>query len=86
MLPFLKNKERGLASVIISKRQPSGSIEEVSQEADDPSAAIESCASDLIKAIEAKDVKAVAAALQAAFEICDSQPHVEGPHTDKDSA
>lgn len=81
MLPFLKNKERGLASVIISKRQPSGSIEEMSPEADDSTAAIDSCAGDLIKAIESKDVKAVAAAIQAAFEICASQEP-----TDKDSA
>lgn len=41
---------------------------------------LESAAEDLISAVHSKDVKAVCAALRAAFEICDSQPHEEGPH------
>ncbi len=35
---------------------------------------------ELIKAIEAKDTAGVARALKNAFELCDSQPHEEGPH------
>jgi len=38
------------------------------------------CAEDLIKAIHAKDTSATASALRAAFELCDSEPHDEGPH------
>lgn len=41
---------------------------------------MEAAASDLLKAIAAGDAKAVAAALQAAFELADSMPHVEGEH------
>ena len=37
-------------------------------------------AEDLINAIHSKDVGAVAKALEAAFEIADSQPHEEGSH------
>lgn len=35
---------------------------------------------DLITAIQAGDEKAVAQAIQAAFEILDASPHEEGPH------
>jgi hypothetical protein len=38
-------------------------------------------ANDLKNALDANDMAAAAAALRAAFEILDSQPHVEGPHT-----
>lgn len=41
---------------------------------------LESAAQDLLDAIEKKDTKALAIALRAAFELCDSEPHEEGPH------
>jgi hypothetical protein len=41
-------------------------------------------AQDLINAVHSKDVKAVAEALRAAFELADSGPHSEGPHTDEE--
>ena len=41
-------------------------------EQDDSSAGIDSAAKDLIQAIQAQDVKAVAQALQAAYDICES--------------
>ena len=37
-------------------------------------------ATDLLKAIEAKDVEQVASLLEEAFEVCDAAPHQEGPH------
>lgn len=37
-----------------------------------------SAAEDLISAVHSKDANAVAQALEAAFQICDSQPHYEG--------
>jgi hypothetical protein len=43
-----------------------------------------SAADDLISAVHMKDSKAVADALKAAFEICDSMPHEEGQHLDMD--
>lgn len=83
MLPFLKDKNsKGVAALIIKNRAPDEKPEE-SQ--DDNSAAIDSCASALIDAVHAKDVKAVAAALQDAFEILESMPHEESEHVEPHS-
>lgn len=83
LLPFLKkSKESSGSNLIIKTREPD--ISESSEEISD-SSAIESAAQDLISAIKADDVKAVAAALQAAFEMCDSLPHEEGEHTNEPS-
>lgn len=74
MLPFLKLKKESAAS---------GPIESVERKPDEGSEdydVLESAAEDLCHAIESKDYKAVAAALRAAFELVDSQPHEEGPH------
>jgi len=72
MLPFQKKKE---ASV-------SAPVEVIKRESDEPEEYdyLESCGHDLLSAVEAKDPKGIAVALRAAFEICDSQPHEEGPH------
>lgn len=73
MLPFLKRKEGSSSDPVESlKRSPDEGAEEFDS--------LESAAEDLINAVHAKDVKAVAAALRAAFELSDSEPHVEGPH------
>lgn len=71
MLPFLKNKQEGSMS---------GPVEPIKREHDEDYDMLESAAEDLISAVHSKDVKAVASALKAAFEMCDSQPHEEGPH------
>jgi hypothetical protein len=44
---------------------------------------MEAVAHDLVRAIHARDAKAVAEALKAAFEIADREPHEEGPHTNE---
>ncbi len=62
MLPFLKAKPAAQTGVIIQQR-PSDSPDS------DKNSGIEACAQDLISAIHAKDVKGVAAALQAAMEL-----------------
>lgn len=54
--------------------------EPIKREHDEDYDMLESAAEDLISAVHAKDVKAVASALKAAFEMCESQPHEEGPH------
>lgn len=77
MLPFLKPKN--VASVIIAQRHPGKAPEE--QTEDDQYDPMEAAAADLIRAVHEGNEKAVASALKAAFEICDSQPHEEGPHT-----
>lgn len=67
MLPFLKSKDvKSSPGVIVEQRKP--------DYPDDPAAPIDSCAQELIRAVHAKDVKAVAAAMQDAFEILGSQP------------
>ena len=73
MLPFLKNKkEAGMSGDVDSKmRQPDDGEEYDTMHA---------AAQDLIDAIHSKNVKAVAEALRAAFELADSEPHVEGEH------
>lgn len=77
MLPFLKRSQEGSAS---------SPVEHVKRSADDDAQpeddfdSLEAAAQDLITAVHSKDVTAVASALRAAFELCDSQPHTEGPH------
>lgn len=73
MLPFLKHSKEGSMQ---------GPVETIQREHDEDSGfdMVEACAEDLIEAVHKKDVKAVAQALRAAFEICDSEPHQEGPH------
>ncbi len=55
-----------------------------SQENQEDNAGMEAVAHDLISAIHSRDAKAVSEALKAAFEIADSEPHEEGPHTNED--
>lgn len=78
MLPFLKHKRT--AGLIVTTRSPDGDKKELYQEGDEH-AGLEACAEDIINAISNKDAKALASALKAAFEVCDAQPHEEGPHT-----
>lgn len=77
MLPFLK--PRKVAGLIMAVRKPDGSKMETGMEGDEDQGLM-SCGEDLIKAVHAKDASAVVAAIKAAFEILDSEPHVEGPH------
>lgn len=83
MLPFLKNKNISAPGITIKTRAPDEQPE--AEESNDSSAAIESCAQELIRAIHAKDVKAAAAALEDAFQILDSMPHEEGEHVEAHS-
>lgn len=73
-------KQSNTAGVIIKNRSPDLKQEE-SEETPDNSAAIETAAQALIDAVHSKDTKAVADALQDAFDILDSMPHEEGEHT-----
>lgn len=79
MLPFLqKHKSGGIASVIMSKRQPDGSIGQASPESSEEAPdGLESAAQDMIDAMEKKDVKALASAIRAAFDMLESEPHDE---------
>lgn len=74
MLPFLKRNKEASASA------PVESVERKPDEGAEEFDSMESAAQDLCDAVEKKDIKAVAAALRAAFELMDSEPHVEGEH------
>jgi hypothetical protein len=87
-LMFLKrSKDGGIASSLMARRKPEGGIEAPSEEApaEDANESLHSASADLLAAFHAKDVKAISAALKAAFQICDSEPHSEGEHVNPHS-
>ena len=71
MLPFLKKKPQ--VGVIVTSRPA-----DEPKQAEDP---IEYCAQDLIDAVHANDKKAAVQAIRDMFDIMESEPHREGPHT-----
>lgn len=77
MLPFLKKRQQ--IGLIVQRRTPDVDKQEEESEEDH---AVRAAASDLIDAITAKDVKATAEALLAAFQIMELYPHEEGEHID----
>jgi len=79
LLPFLSDKKKRVAGLIISKRKPEGGME-MPKAADEVPESVEQCAKDILKAIETKDAKMLAMAIRSAFEILDAEPHVEGEH------
>lgn len=74
MLPFLKLKQDAASSspVETMKREPD---EEKDYDG------LESAMEELHSAMNSKDYKAAAEIFRAAFELMDSEPHVEGEHT-----
>lgn len=76
-LPYLKRKQMvGL----ISQKFASNGIkqpEETPTEEAPQDQGLDFCAHDLITAVHAKDVKGVTAALRAAFELMEKEPHEE---------
>lgn len=77
-LPFMKHKDTGISGVAVKMRKPDEKPAE-----DDSNAGMEAVASDILRAIEQKDVKHLALALQNAFQIFDMQPHEEFDHSDE---
>ncbi len=77
MIPFIKNKVAKPSGVITSLRKP-----DEDQHSEDTSG-LEVAMEDLSRAHEIKDYKGMAKAIKAAFEILDSMPHEEGPHTNE---
>jgi hypothetical protein len=83
MLPFLKPRQQ--TGLIVSTRKPDGGSEESHTEGQEDEG-LHACSEDLIKAIHSKDAHGVTAAIKAAFEILDSMPHEEGPHTNEEDS
>jgi hypothetical protein len=80
-LPFMRRRqESGLSGITVKYRSPD---DKTPQESDKDDSALESAAADLLRAIQQNDVKQIALAWKAGFEILDSMPHNEGPHTNE---
>ena len=76
MLPFLKSRKAGS---IMKAHYADGGMT-TPEEAGEPNHALVAAAEDILSAIAMKDSGALADALEAAFQICDMEPHMEGPH------
>jgi hypothetical protein len=74
-LPFLKTNRNNNAGVIVQHR---ASDEPENDNKDD---GLETCLEEMHAAMDARDYKQAARSLRAAFQICDSEPHEEGEHT-----
>lgn len=80
-LPFLKPRPQ--TGLMVEVRKPDGGATESDPDNSDDSG-LASCSADLIRAIHSKDEAGVSSALKVAFQILDSEPHDEGPHTNED--
>lgn len=68
-LPFLDDKKKSIADLIVSERRPDESKEEEAK----PSEGLMAASQDLIDAVHSKDASAVHAALMAHRELQDSE-------------
>ena len=85
MLPFLQPKR--ITSIIVQRANKSNLHDvkpEHEIEKDEEHLGLEACAEDLLKAIDERSIMGIKKALKNAFEILDSEPHVEGPHIEEE--
>lgn len=76
-IPFLKHKQ-GAAQAIMTTKVRTPDAPETAE--DQSNQGLLAAARDLITAIQSGDEKLVAQAIQAAFELCENQPHNEAEH------
>lgn len=74
------------ASAILASIKPDkGEMsEDMPEHEDGDMAGLEACAQDMMDAIIKRDSKALAMAMKDMFDMLDSMPHEEGPHTEED--
>lgn len=72
MLPFQSDRKEGGAVSMPIESQKLETQDEVDY--------LEYAAQDLLQALQSRDIKGIASALRAAFELCDMMPHEEGDH------
>jgi len=82
-LPFLKKKQGSAQGIAIEYRKPDADGEGHHDKEDNDDEGLRACSRDIIECIASRDEVGLSKALKAAFEICDSQPHVEGEHVDE---
>lgn len=84
MLPFMEPKK--IVTIIAARRNKPGV--QINPEVEAPGSSMDpglkEAAIDLLRGIEAKSPMDIAKALKAAFELCDSMPHEEGPHMNEE--
>lgn len=80
-LPWMKDKNKSMAGIIMDVRKP----DETSQEPEsNEDSAMMAAAEDILRAIEMKDAKHLAHAMQAAYDICSNAPETESPSESED--
>lgn len=79
MLPFLK-KDSPPPGLEVKIREP-----DESDDQNDPEAAHQAAAQEILDAVHSKDAMRLADALKDMFNILDSEPHSEGPHIEPHS-
>jgi hypothetical protein len=82
----MADKGKGIAGLILAmkaKPEAEGPEVESGEEAGGDEMGLDAAGQELIDAVDAKDAAGVAMALRNAFAILESEPHVEGEHTDE---
>lgn len=74
MLPWIK-KNDDVAAVAVPEK-----VERKPDEESDEFDSLEGAMSELHSALNSKDYKGAAEIFRSAFELLDSEPHIEGPH------
>ena len=84
MLPFLKRKDgASIGGILVKNRTPDD--HDKPEEKDDPKAGKKAAAQAIISAVNSNNIEDLVNALEDFFEIADSEPHEEGPHTEPHS-
>lgn len=80
MLPFLKLKKSGVSGLIIKNRSASPETQEEQPKEENNDLYLEACVQGIINAVRDNDAQMGVKCLRMAFELLDSEPHVEGEH------
>jgi len=83
MLPFLKPRAISGAIVATKVRAPDNPESKAAEDKDNSNSGLLAGAQDLLRALQADDAKGVSEAFKAMFQILESQPHEEAPHTEE---
>jgi hypothetical protein len=84
MLPFLKLKKSGVSGLIIKNRS-SGEQQEEQPKEENNDLYLEACMQGIINSVRDNDAQMGVKCLRMAFELLDSEPHIEGEHVNPHS-
>lgn len=81
---IMMDKKKNLAGVILESLGPKKEPEEKKEEKDETESGELICAAEeIIEALNERKASELATALKAFFQLCESEPHAEGPHTEE---